>query len=112
MDSDASGAASCALSLSNPDVEVIAVNDLVPHGDERPPPEVRLDPGDALDVAVRVGDERPDRSAITTIQVFAERNPAELPWGELDVDVVIESTGIFTIREAAAKHLSAGRASG
>ena len=44
-----------------------------------------------------------------TIKVFAERDPAELPWGDLEVDVVIESTGIFTTREAAAKHLTAGR---
>jgi glyceraldehyde 3-phosphate dehydrogenase len=43
-----------------------------------------------------------------TIKVLAERNPAELPWGELDVDVVIESTGRFTTRESAAQHLSAG----
>jgi glyceraldehyde 3-phosphate dehydrogenase len=43
-----------------------------------------------------------------TIKVLAERDPAALPWGELGVDVVIESTGIFTEREAAAKHLAAG----
>ena len=40
--------------------------------------------------------------------VFAERDPANLPWGELGVDVVIESTGVFRTREAAAKHLEAG----
>jgi glyceraldehyde 3-phosphate dehydrogenase (phosphorylating) len=42
------------------------------------------------------------------IRVLAERDPADLPWGELGVDVVIESTGLFTKREAAAKHLDAG----
>jgi glyceraldehyde 3-phosphate dehydrogenase len=42
------------------------------------------------------------------IKVFAERDPAALPWGELGVDVVIESTGHFTAREGAAKHLAAG----
>jgi glyceraldehyde 3-phosphate dehydrogenase len=41
-------------------------------------------------------------------KVFAQRDPATLPWGELDVDVVIESTGIFRKREDAAKHLEAG----
>ena len=41
-------------------------------------------------------------------KVFAERDPAQLPWGELGVDVVIESTGVFRTREAAAKHLEAG----
>jgi len=42
------------------------------------------------------------------LKVLAERDPAALPWGELGVDVVIESTGLFTGREDAAKHLSAG----
>jgi glyceraldehyde 3-phosphate dehydrogenase len=42
------------------------------------------------------------------IRVLAERDPADLPWGELGVEVVIESTGLFTKREAAAKHLEAG----
>jgi glyceraldehyde 3-phosphate dehydrogenase len=42
------------------------------------------------------------------IKVLAERDPAALPWGELGVEVVIESTGLFTGREDAAKHLDAG----
>jgi len=42
------------------------------------------------------------------LKVLAERDPAALPWGDLGVDVVIESTGLFTGREDAAKHLSAG----
>src|ERR1700742_506380 len=42
------------------------------------------------------------------IRVLAERDPADLPWSELDADVVIESTGLFTDRENAAKHLEAG----
>jgi glyceraldehyde 3-phosphate dehydrogenase (phosphorylating) len=42
------------------------------------------------------------------IRVLAERDPADLPWGELGADVVIESTGLFTDRENAAKHLEAG----
>src|ERR1700688_2503126 len=42
------------------------------------------------------------------LQVLAERDPAALPWGELGVDVVIESTGLFTDRDSAAKHLQAG----
>src|SRR5256714_3503727 len=43
-----------------------------------------------------------------TLKVFAERDPAALPWGELGVDVVVESTGFFTDRENAAKHLDGG----
>jgi glyceraldehyde 3-phosphate dehydrogenase len=42
------------------------------------------------------------------IRVFAERDPADLPWGDLGVEVVIESTGLFRKREEAAKHLEAG----
>ena len=42
------------------------------------------------------------------LRVFAERDPADLPWEEVGADVVIESTGFFTKRDDAAKHLSAG----
>lgn len=42
------------------------------------------------------------------IKIIAERDPANLPWGEMDIDVVVECTGIFTKREAAGKHLEAG----
>ncbi|MFO0995488.1 MAG: type I glyceraldehyde-3-phosphate dehydrogenase [Alphaproteobacteria bacterium] len=42
------------------------------------------------------------------LKVFAERDPAKLPWGSLGVDVVLECTGRFTKREAAAKHIEAG----
>jgi glyceraldehyde 3-phosphate dehydrogenase len=59
------------------------------------PGEVR-----ATDTGIRVdGDE---------IRVLAERDPAALPWSELGADVVIESTGLFTDRQNAAKHLEAG----
>jgi glyceraldehyde 3-phosphate dehydrogenase len=42
------------------------------------------------------------------IKVFEERDPAALPWGDLGVEVVLESTGFFTKRDGAAKHLDAG----
>ncbi len=42
------------------------------------------------------------------IKVYAIKDPAELPWGELGVDVVIESTGLFRDRDSASKHLKAG----
>jgi glyceraldehyde 3-phosphate dehydrogenase (phosphorylating) len=42
------------------------------------------------------------------IKVLSERDPADLPWGDLGVDVVIESTGLFTKREDAQKHIDAG----
>ena len=43
-----------------------------------------------------------------TVKVLAERDPAALPWGDLDVDIAVESTGLFTARDDAAKHLEAG----
>lgn len=43
-----------------------------------------------------------------TIKAFAERDPANLPWGDLGVDVVIESTGLFTQADGARKHVEAG----
>jgi glyceraldehyde 3-phosphate dehydrogenase len=57
--------------------------------------EVAVD-GDGL----RVGDRR--------FAVLSERDPANLPWGDLDVDIVVESTGFFTKRDDAARHLAAG----
>lgn len=50
--------------------------------------------------AIRIGDDR--------IKVLAERDPAKLPWGDLGVDLVIESTGFFVTRAKAALHLQGG----
>ncbi|KES04184.1 glyceraldehyde-3-phosphate dehydrogenase [Streptomyces toyocaensis] len=43
-----------------------------------------------------------------TVKVLSERNPADIPWGEFGVDIVIESTGIFTKKEDAEKHITGG----
>jgi glyceraldehyde 3-phosphate dehydrogenase len=88
------------------DIDFVAVNDLTDndtlahllkydsvHG--RYPGTVEVT-GDGLTVD---GDE---------LKVFAEREPSKLPWSELGVDVVVESTGIFTARDKAAAHLEAG----
>ena len=59
-------------------------------------------PGDVVrkeDGFVANGDE---------VKVLAERDPAQLPWGKLGVDIVVESTGLFTQVEKAAAHLKAG----
>ncbi len=54
----------------------------------------------AVDGGISVGGD--------VLKVLSERNPADLPWGDLGVDVVIESTGIFTKRDTAAAHLEGG----
>ena len=93
-------------SLSNPDIDVVAVNDLTS-------PEVnahllRYDSTQgSLEVPVAITNDGMTVGT-KTIKVLAERNPADLPWGDLNVDVVIESTGRFTTRQSAAQHLSAG----
>ena len=46
------------------------------------------------------------------LQLLSERDPGNLPWGDLGVDVVIESTGFFTDRDGAAKHLDGGAQEG
>jgi glyceraldehyde 3-phosphate dehydrogenase len=88
------------------DIEWLAVNDLI---DPRTIAHlVKYDsnygpfPGkvEATDSGIRVdGNE---------IRALSERDPAKLPWGDLGAEVVIESTGLFTDRENAAKHLEAG----
>jgi glyceraldehyde 3-phosphate dehydrogenase len=88
------------------DIQVVAINDLAPvetnahllrydsvHG--RFPGEVKVD-GDTIDIG---GGK---------IKVTAERDPTKLPWKELGIDVAMECTGIFTARDKAAMHLTAG----
>ncbi len=88
------------------DLEIIAVNDLT---DSKTLAHLlKYDttlgtlaaPVSTTDEGIRVGDK--------LIKVLAERDPAALPWGELGVDIVIESTGRFTKAADAAKHLQAG----
>jgi glyceraldehyde 3-phosphate dehydrogenase len=55
---------------------------------------------EATDTGINIGGKE--------LKVFSERDPAALPWGDVGADVVIESTGLFTDRENAAKHLEAG----
>jgi glyceraldehyde 3-phosphate dehydrogenase len=57
---------------------------------------------------IEMGDEHTIVVDGRELRVLAERDPGALPWGELGVDVVIESTGLFTDRPSAAKHLAGG----
>ena len=88
------------------DVEIVAVNDL---GDQATMAHL-------LKYDSVLGNLSNDISAAdggisidgNLLQVLSERNPGDLPWADLGVDVVIESTGIFTERDKAAQHLEAG----
>ena len=88
------------------DVEIVAVNDLT--SPETLAHLLRYDSSQGrLGVDVRVEGNTfvvGDR----TITVVSERDPANIPWGDLGVDVVVESTGLFTKRDDAAKHLAGG----
>ncbi|RTL68836.1 MAG: type I glyceraldehyde-3-phosphate dehydrogenase [Hyphomicrobiales bacterium] len=88
------------------DVQVVAINDLFPAKDSahlfkydsvhgRFPGSVKLE-GDILDVGMG------------PIKVLMERDPKKLPWKDMGIDIVMESTGVFTDREKAAMHLEAG----
>ena len=88
------------------DIEIVAANDL---GDEKTmahllkydsllgPLEGEVEVGGGL---IRAGGEE--------LKLLSERDPGAIPWGDLGVDVVLESTGFFTKRDGAQKHLDAG----
>src|ERR1700691_523314 len=95
-----------AVHASDSDIEVVAANDL---GDLATIAHLlKYDTVlGTLDLDVRVeGDAI--KAGDHTIKMLAEREPAALPWGDLGVDVVIESTGRFTKADAARAHLAAG----
>lgn len=92
--------------IQRDDVQVVAINDLTDvktlahlltydsvHGRMKTQVETTAD-------SFKVGGHE--------VKVYAMKDPSQLPWKELGIDVVIESTGIFTDREGAARHLSAG----
>src|SRR5207302_1380324 len=60
-----------------------------------------------LDEDVEIGDAT-SKAGKTELKVFSERDPANLPWRDLEVELVIESTGFFTGRDGAQKHIDAG----
>ncbi|MCU1494161.1 MAG: glyceraldehyde-3-phosphate dehydrogenase, type [Acidimicrobiaceae bacterium] len=88
------------------DIEIVAVNDLVTS--EANAHLLRYDSTHGRFAAKVFVSETGLVVDGAEIAVFAERDPSVLPWGELGVDVVIESTGRFTKRAAAAAHIDAG----
>ncbi|MQA32047.1 type I glyceraldehyde-3-phosphate dehydrogenase [Modestobacter roseus] len=97
-----------AAAASGQDIEIVAVNDLTTN--ETLAHLLKYDSilgklaedVTVVDGGIKVGEK--------TIKVLAERDPANLPWGELGVDVVVESTGFFTKADDARKHVDAGGA--
>ncbi|MFS1514880.1 type I glyceraldehyde-3-phosphate dehydrogenase [Chengkuizengella sp. SCS-71B] len=92
--------------LSNPEVDIVAINDLT---------DVKMlahllkydTTHGKLDATVEVG----EASLMVNgkeIKVFAERDPGNLPWGDYGVEIVVESTGIFTEKSKAEAHLKGG----
>ncbi|NND95124.1 MAG: type I glyceraldehyde-3-phosphate dehydrogenase [Flavobacteriales bacterium] len=92
--------------LENPDVEVVGINDLTDNSTL-----AHLLKYDSTQGAFPGEVSSDDNHLIVNgnkIAAFAERDPAKLPWGELNVDVVLESTGVFRDKEGTEKHLQAG----
>ncbi len=92
--------------IERDDMSVVAVNDIAPadnlayllrHDSVQAPPAVEVTAGDG---ELRFGGAK--------TRLLAERDPSRLPWGELDVDVVVEATGRFRARDKASLHLEAG----
>ncbi|UUZ82750.1 type I glyceraldehyde-3-phosphate dehydrogenase [Paenibacillus sp. P26] len=92
--------------LNNPDVDIVAINDLtdvktLAHLLKYDTTHGRLNATvEATEGALIVNGK--------TIKVFAERNPENLPWAANGVEIVVESTGIFTAKEKASLHLKGG----
>ncbi|MBO2532462.1 MAG: type I glyceraldehyde-3-phosphate dehydrogenase [Thermoactinomycetaceae bacterium] len=92
--------------MDHPELEVVAVNDLTDAGTLAHLLKYDSVHG-RLEAEVKVTDEGFSVNG-RTVKVMAERDPANLPWRDLGVDLVVESTGRFRKREDAAKHLQGG----
>lgn len=92
--------------LQKPGVEVVAINDLTDNATL-----AHLLKYDSVHGRFPGTVSHDDKHLIingTPIRIYAERDPKALPWGDLEVDVVLESTGFFTSDEKAAMHIQAG----
>ena len=92
----------------DPGFEIVAVNDLAP-------PDIlahMLKYDSTLGVLDGEIEHSQDSISVDgkSLKVLSERDPTALPWNDVDVDVVVESTGLFTDREGASQHLTAGAA--
>ncbi|HHU08498.1 MAG TPA: type I glyceraldehyde-3-phosphate dehydrogenase [Intrasporangiaceae bacterium] len=95
-----------AVLASGADIEIVAANDLMDNATIAHLLKydsvlgVLSEDVSATEDSITVGDR--------TVKVFAERDPAQIPWGDLGVDVVVESTGIFTDATKAKAHIDGG----
>ena len=89
------------------DLEIVAINDLAPLATNK-----HLLKYDSVHGVFPFNVETVDEDTIIVdgkkIDVCQERNPADLPWGKMDIDIVFECTGIFTSHEKASMHIAAG----
>ncbi|MFT7589321.1 MAG: glyceraldehyde 3-phosphate dehydrogenase [Limisphaerales bacterium] len=92
--------------VNRPELEVVAINDLTDNETL-----AHLFKYDSVHGTFQ-GDVSSDEDSITVngnrMRAFSERDPKNLPWADLDIDVVIESTGFFRTKEAVSQHLTAG----
>jgi len=94
--------------LDNPEIQIVAINDLT--GSKTLAHLLKYDSLlGTLPVSVEAADNHLQVDG-KQIRVFSERDPAAIPWRNVEVDVVIEATGFFTDREKAAVHIESGGA--
>ncbi|MFT4601738.1 MAG: glyceraldehyde 3-phosphate dehydrogenase [Arenicella sp.] len=94
------------MALQNEDIQIVAINDLTDI-----PTLAHLFKYDSVHRQFQGTVATNDSELIlngNSIKMFSSRDPEQLPWAELDIDVVLESTGIFRTKDLASKHLTAG----
>ncbi|MBT8220493.1 MAG: type I glyceraldehyde-3-phosphate dehydrogenase [Bacteroidia bacterium] len=92
--------------MNNPDVDIVAINDLTDNATLAH--LLKYDSAHGkLDADISAGEKTLTVNG-DRFYAYSERNPADLPWKELDIDVVLECTGFFRSEETAGKHLEAG----
>jgi glyceraldehyde-3-phosphate dehydrogenase (NAD(P)) len=97
----------CWLGRENSTIDLVAINDT-----SDPKTNAHLLKYDTMLGTLKNADISADENSIIvngkTVKCTSDRNPENLPWKEWDIDLIIESTGVFTSKEGATKHLNAG----
>jgi len=88
------------------DLKIVAINDLAPA--PRLGLLLKYDSVHGLFPGEVTADDKTITVNTQVIKVFSQRDPEALPWGELDIDIVMECTGFFLTQETAGKHIKAG----